>query len=160
MEEDNKTIKQWEKGLRIRHVAHSIAFSHYAMLNRVIGLISTLLSALVATAIFTSISETGNKYWIVIAGLISIITTLTSAATSFLKYGELAAMHNQALASFGKLRRDLELKILEGLSDKDIDKLQEINKKWSELEKSTPAIPNKIYDIAHKKVNKATSKEK
>lgn len=150
--EKQRVIKQWTNGLRIRHIAHSISFTYYHRIDRIVGVFSTLISALVATAIFSSFAESGSRNIIAIAGGISILATLSSAAAAFLKYGELAQRHNNAVAQFGSLRRELETMIMDETILNDNEKFQEINSKWSELEKSAPAIPSGIYKKASENV--------
>jgi hypothetical protein len=152
MEELNvKIINQWENGLRIRHMCHSIAFSYYNKINRLIGFISALMSAVVGTTIFSSFAESDSKSLIIIAGIMSILATISSSASAFLKFGELAEKHNQAVALFGLLRRRLEtLMIMNKPINEEL--LTELNNTWSELEKSTPAIPQRIYNLAFEKV--------
>lgn len=153
--ENNETINHWKNGLRIRHIAHSRAFSRFKLWDRMIGSVSTLLSAVVATTVFASFADSDSNRLIIIAGGISILATLFAASYSFLKLGELAERHHQAAASFGQLRRSLEVILM----DKDIvsvdhEKLLEINAVWSELEKKVPDIPQRIYNRARKRIYK------
>ncbi|WP_241273169.1 SLATT domain-containing protein [Belliella calami] len=151
----DKVIAQWTKGLRIRHIAHSISFSYYHRIDRIIGLLSTLISAMVATAIFSSFAQSESRNIIIIAGAVSVLATLLSAAAAFLKYGELAERHNNAVAQFGSLRRELETMVMNETILNDNMKFQEINTKWSELEKSSPAIPSKIYRKASDRISQS-----
>ncbi len=164
--EKAKLVSQWQRGLRIRHISHAKSHSRYNKWNRIVGFGSAVLSALVATAIFSSSSDGGEattneaiealneeRSVMLIAGIISILATLFSSAASFLKLGELAAQHNLAVASYGQLRRDLELEIVQGIDDADMEKLQAINARWSELEQNTPAIPSSIFEMAKRQVS-------
>jgi hypothetical protein len=158
--EKQTIINQWSNGLRIRHMAHSMSYSYYHRFDRIVGLFSTLLTALVATAIFSSFAESGSRIIITIAGGISILATLSAAAAAFLKYGELAERHNNAVALFGSLRRELETMIMDETILNDNQKMQELNSKWSELEKSAPAIPSRIFRKASEKVTQSASTTK
>ena len=81
--ENNEIINQWRNGLRIRHIAHSRAFSHFKLMDRIVGLASTILSAVVATTVFASMAESDSNTLILIAGGISILATLFAASYSF-----------------------------------------------------------------------------
>lgn len=163
-----KLVNQWQRGLRIRHICHAKAHTRYSRSNRIVGLGSALLSALVTTAIFSSAGgDSGepattnaaidalrtDRAIMLLAGLVSILAALFSSASSFLKLGELAAQHNLAVASYGQLRRDLELEIVQGIDDADMEKLQAVNARWSELEQNTPAIPSGIFEAAKRQVS-------
>lgn len=154
MTKDNLTLEQWQNGLHIRHIAHNQAFSHYKMWDRILGLISTILSAVVATTVFASMAESNTNTLIVIAGCISIFATLSAASYSFLKYAQLAEKHHQAAASFGQLRREIEL-MLYTSNTVDAEKIESLNQRWTDLEKDVPAVPQRIYDRASKKVRPA-----
>jgi hypothetical protein len=154
MDKDKLTLEQWQNGLHIRHIAHNQAFSHFKTRDRLLGLISTVLSAVVATTVFASMAESDSNVLIVIAGCISIFATLSAASYSFLKYAQLAERHHQAAASFGQLRRELELMIYTE-ENVQADKIEAINQRWTELEKDVPAVPQKIYDRASKKIRPA-----
>jgi hypothetical protein len=150
-------IAQWQTGLHIRHLAHSQCFSLYEARNRTIGLTSTILAALVSTAVIVSFTKSGNITLQAIAGSFSVLATLFAAANTFLKYGELATKHEVAASSFGQLRRELELsECWDGNITKDF--LATIMNKWGDLEKASPDIPNKLYAKAEhlvEKMNKA-----
>jgi hypothetical protein len=160
--EHTETINQWENGLHIRHIAHSLAFSYYNSADKTVGLSSTLLTALVSSAIFASISKpstdgfikTSSINVIVVAGVVSIIATLFSAANAFLKYGELAARHNQAVASFGSLRRELETTLMNTVVPLTPEKMEDFNAKWTKLEETVPAIPQRIFNKASRQVHR------
>ena len=157
--ENNELVNQWKNGLRIRHIGHTRAFSRFRSEDRVIGLLSTIFSAVVATTVFASLSKSETNTLIIIAGCVSVLATLLAASHSFLNYSELSERHRHAAASFGQLRRDLEATLIDkNVQSIDDEKLKQINLQWSELEKKSPAIPQKIYDRALKLVTTQKSK--
>jgi hypothetical protein len=115
----------------------------------VIGLTSTVLAALVSTAVIVSLTKAGTDTQKAFAGCFSVLAALFAAANTFLKLGELDAKHSSAVASFGQLHRKLELS--EGW-EKNVDKafLEKLMIQWGNLEKNAPAIPNGIYQKAQK----------
>jgi hypothetical protein len=147
-------IAMWNSGLRIRHMAHSIAFTHFKRLDKVTGVVAAVLSAVVGTTVFASLAKADNKALLVVTGSISVMSTVVISANSFLKFGELAERHNQAAASFGNLRRQLEVDLINNKDPNSLPKerLQELNDAWSELEKTSPAIPQRIYNHSEKSV--------
>ena len=150
--ESKELITMWNNGLRIRHMAHSIAFTHFKRLDKLTGVVATVLSAVVGTTVFASLAKSDNTSLLVIAGSISVLSTVVISANSFLKFGELAERHNQAGASFGNLRRQLEVDLINSNDTVSLSKegLQELNVLWSELEKTSPAIPQRIFNKCQK----------
>ena len=148
-EKEKQFVDQWQMGLRIRHIAHNKCFSRYKSLDRIVGLSAAILSALVSTTVIVSFTKSGSISLQAIAGSCSVLATLFASANTFLKYGELAAKHELTAASYGQLRRELELaECWDGGITKDF--LAQIMNKWAELEKASPDIPNKIYDASQK----------
>jgi len=155
--EKAKFVSEWQYGLHIRHAAHNRCFSFYKKWDRTVGLSATILSALVSTAVIVSFTKSGDITLQAIAGGCSVLATLFASANTFLKYGELAAKHELAAASYGQVRRQLELaECWEGGITKDF--LDQIMNKWGELEKASPDIPNDIYDAAKAKIDEDNAK--
>jgi len=154
---NKKLISKWKNSLKIRHIVHSSAFSHFKLMDRLLGLITIILSAIVTTTVFVSFGESESRILIAIAGGISVLTTLFAASHSFLNFAELAERHRQAAASFDQLRRDLDSILLnKNIESINHKKLQEMNAIWSELEKTAPSVPQRIYARA---TNKDTAKK-
>lgn len=146
----NELQLQWLKGIVANHIAHTRAATGYARSNRILGLTSTILSAVVSTALFSSINQNDSESLVFTAGILSMIATIIAASFSFLKYGELSEQHRQASRKYGVLRRQLEL-LLTDVSNPDLmEQMKQLNEKRLEVEEATPIIPNKIYESALK----------
>lgn len=140
-------IDQWLMGMHIRHIAHNKCFSRYKRLDRFVGLTATILAALVSTTVIVSFTKSGSLCLQAIAASFSVLATIFASANTFLKYGELAAKHELTAASYGQLRRELELaESYEGALTKDF--LEQLMNKWGELDKASPDIPQSIYRSA------------
>lgn len=152
--ENNEKIVQWNTGLRIRHMAHSIAFSNNKKYEIILGLCATVASALVGTTVFASFLESDNKNMIILAGCFSILATILTTANTYLKFGETAEKHNQALAAFGSLRREFEVNfVLDPHKNPNPEKLNEFSQKWAEQEKTAPAFSQKLYNECYRRVH-------
>ncbi|NMM50836.1 SLATT domain-containing protein [Marinigracilibium pacificum] len=154
---ENPVLKQWENGLRINHISHAMAASHYKKYDRSIGIANTILATIVASSIFAAISDSENTILLVVAGIFSVLAAVFNAIYTFLNYGELAEKHRQAWIGYGDLRKTFEAEtIFENSNNPDKIKefLLEFNKKLSDLEKVVPEIPQKIHDRAKQEVLK------
>jgi hypothetical protein len=153
---DEKTLaNQWINGLRIFHISHHRAATHFKRLGTIIGLLATVLSALAATTVFLSAFQSDRTTLMIIAGSLSVFTVIFTASHHFLKFGELSERHRQAGASFGELRRELEVLIQPDQKiDKNDPKFMEISAKWENAEKTAPPVPQSIYNRAKNEVLK------
>ena len=67
-----------------------------------------VLTSIVATSIFGSISETPpSKTWQVATGFISLAAAVLAALQTFFRFAEQAQMHLAAAANYLKMRRKL-----------------------------------------------------
>ena len=153
----NQLQVQWLKGIIINHIGHSKAATHYKSRDRGFGLITTILSAVVSTALFSSLSSETNENIVLIAGILSLFGTIASAAFTFLKYGELSEQHRQAAISYGTLRREFELLLAdENAADIHV-KMQDINVRRAQFEKTAPVLPQRIFEKAQQQADQNTA---
>ena len=149
-----KLLKAWLHGIKISHVGHTRAAVVYERRAKVLGVITTLISAIIATAIFSSAAASTNATLLVVAGILSAAAVVVSALATFLNYGQLAANHRLASIAYGGLRRRIELiTVFEDPSDLG-KKMPEIAEAWLKLEEASPDLPAGIFDYARKWVAK------
>jgi len=153
--QSNKLLFEWRQKIRIFHICHAKLSAFNYRLGRIIGLTATILSAIVATTVFTALTRSENTILLILAGIISIIAVIFSASHDFLKLPELALRHSQAVNLYGKLRRELEID-LNQMDDNEVTKevLNKISNEWSELDKKVPPVPNRLYQKIKKEVKK------
>jgi hypothetical protein len=102
-------LKQWWYRANINQQAHYLAGLRFAWLNRFLGIPTVILTAIVGTAVFASLTEGQvSPEWQIAAGLLSILATVLAALQTFLGYSERAANHRRASAEFGAIRREIE----------------------------------------------------
>ena len=75
----------WLKRVEADYHSHARLSARYTILGRGLGLITTILTAVVATTIFTALAKSDNIDILIIAGSISIIAIIFSASHDFLK---------------------------------------------------------------------------
>ena len=158
---DTSLVNQWQKGVRLRHISHNRAASSFKTKYQRLGVVTTVLSTLAASSIFASFADSEKIVWLITAGIISILTAVVNAINTFLSYGELAEKHRQAANGYGELRRFFETETLdaESLALDELKELLEIfNQKLSELEKSVPEIPQKLYNTVKKELDRKKTK--
>ena len=150
IKEPKDLISKWVERVTIIHICHARLSARYTQWGRRIGLLTTIFSAVVATALFTSFSQSDNTSLLIIAGSFSVIAVIFSASQNFLKFPELAEHHRQAISAYGKLKHDLEIENTYSLTDTEKKKklkrsLRNYNLDWSKYVKEFPPVPNDLY---------------
>lgn len=139
--------QEWLKGIRVVHVAQSRAAAYYSQRSRGLGLAVTLLSALAGTSLFAGLSSSSFTTVAIVAGGVSAIVAVLSAAQTFLNYGELSQKAHAASLKYGTLRREFEEGLVfatdEGKRQALMDKVW---KEWDQVDQEAPTIPNRIYN--------------
>ena len=156
------TLLQWQKGIRIDHMAQSRAAAYYSRRSRGLGLIVTILSVFVGTSLFTGLASSKDLGTIVlVAGAVSAVTAVLTAVQTFLNYGELAEKARNAANSYGVLRRDIEETLATTTdSQKLAAAMSDMGKQWDQLDSEAPVIPQSIYNQAAADVDKRLQGEK
>jgi hypothetical protein len=148
-------LDQWHRGIRLLHIAHAKAAARFRRWGRLLGVPVIVLTTVVGTSIFATISEQAiSENWKIAAGLMSGLAAVLSALQTFLDYGVLAEKHNLASIAFGALRRDLERALDAGPFDGGTrgQIMKEIKDRWAEIEREAPIVPDNLHRKAAKQV--------
>jgi hypothetical protein len=151
--------EQWLRGLRVNHVAHIRASAWYEQLHQILGLAAALVSTVVASNTWASISSISknNPTLELVVGMLSIAVPVLTTATAFLKPAELAEKHRAASVGYGELRRELEMvcKYHADSPDKIAQCMETIRVQWSDLDKKSPLISQAMWDRIAKQLHMA-----
>lgn len=113
--------------------------------NRLIGIISAILSAVVGSSIFISLGDKPtNNNVAIITGLISLSATILTSVLAFLKLPEIANQCHNSGNQYAEIRKDLELLLV---SNQNLDIDQELNKiknKWDDIRSNSIPTSDKI----------------
>lgn len=143
--------------LSIMNRAHWFAAKRYQRLSRALGIPVVVLTTATGTAIFVSFESGGAPERLrVAAGIFALIAAVLAGLQTFLNYSELSERHRTAAVAWGPIRRQCELmKNAPPESTEDLKRgIEEIDLVWAEAEKSSPSIPNDIYESAQEKQSK------
>jgi hypothetical protein len=146
---DMSLVREWHHGLRVAHKAHIQSAAHADNINRFLGIPSTIITAIVGTAIFASLAKDYAEIWQlkVLFGFFSIVATVLTALQTHLNFSEQAELHRKAAGSYGKLRRQLE-ELLATYSDAnpcEEEHLKAVGKAWADVEASAPSLSQSLY---------------
>jgi len=111
------------------------------------GAASMILSTIVGTAVFSSWESTAGDGWIrILIGMLSIAAASTAALQTFLYFSDRSGEHKLAGASYGALRRELELfkSVPPKTEEEALKSLESIKLKMDELAEKSPGVPSKF----------------
>ena len=154
-DEEPNVLDQWHRGIRLLHIAHAKAATRFRQRGRMLGVPVVVLTTIVGTSIFATISEDAiSETWKIAAGLMSGLAAVLSALQTSLNYGVLAEKHNIAVIAFGALRRDLErsLDASPHGAESRAQIMKQIGDRWAEIEREAPIVPDNIHRQAVKQV--------
>ena len=133
----------------------------YKKIHRAFGTIVVIITTVVGTSIFTSLSgSTTSQLVEVTTAILSVAAVVLAALQTFLGFADLQAEHKTAGVGYAQVRRDLEMLVLKypkgkGLSNSpEAVELELIKKLLDDLDKASPTISNQDWDRAWAKVAK------
>ncbi len=144
------------------HAAGVTGLGHYksaeiaARKHKAIGIPSVALAAVVATSIFSTLSEDVHIGWRIATGVVALAAAILAALQAFLNFGDLAEKHKAAGARYGDVRRRIDLFILEFSEAQDADRknalaqLTALAEELGRLASDSPTLSGALYDQAKK----------
>jgi hypothetical protein len=124
--------------------------------HRAIGIPSVALSAVVATSIFSTLSEGVHIGWRIATGVFALAAAILAALQAFLSFGDQAEKHKSAGARYGNVRRRIDLFIVEytgteqpdAVREEALEKLKSLAEELGKLASDSPTLPGALYDEA------------
>jgi len=133
--------------------AHYLTAKRYNRLNNWLGIPVVILTAIVGSAIFVSLSENPAVELRIATGFLSVLATVLASLQTFFKFPELAEKHSVSGAGYTKLKRKIDsvqLKFRGKPTEREafIEELDRITDEISKLDSDSKDIPDSIYDKA------------
>lgn len=143
-------LKDWQVGVRIFHVAHSKAASHYSRKHKTFGVVVIALTTIVGTTTFTSLETSLPPYAQILVGMISVTAVVFASLQTFLNYEGVAEKHRAAALKYGVLRRKLETILAAEPTDANVlhQFAETFRKEWDAVDSEGQILPQRFYDIA------------
>jgi hypothetical protein len=143
----SELVAQWHFRNHRVQMAHYESARYFERRHLMLGLPAILLSTIVGTTIFATISKDQNIAVQIVAGILSVAAAMLTALQTFLKYSELAEKHRLAGAKFAALKHQIELlSIFPPASDAELKTgLQAIEADWAKLREESPTLPPRIW---------------
>ena len=165
MDDILKLIDDFSKTSLMNRAAHYRA----ANLNRTrhywLGIPSIVIGTAVGTSIFASLNSNPSDAAKIFVGLISFLSAAMASLQTFFKFAENGEKHRLAGASYGNIRRKLDIMKVEYSSqehpsrEEALKELKEIGDVLGDLAKESPDIPDVAYKQAVKIENERAAKK-
>lgn len=145
------TARRYWRSAGRYELAHHRAAEIDSRRHRRIGLPSVIVSTFVATTIFTTLSETVDTRVRIGTGIVAVLGAILTALQAFLGLQEDAEKHQVAAARYGKVRRAIDVFLLEyGTSSEapradGLAALQKISEELSSANSDSPSLREAEY---------------
>ena len=117
-----------------------------------IGIPNVAISAIVATSVFSTLSENVDIRIKILTGVIALVAAILAALQAFLNFSERAEKYKAAGARYGKVRRDIDVFCLRFANGTDrqtaLSRLQEIGDTLGALAGESPTLSEAVYHAA------------
>jgi hypothetical protein len=145
-EDEQDLLSKWYIRADIVQAAHYSASSHLERLHYMVGLPAVLLTTVVGSSIFASLSDTGaqSNTLKIITGIFSIMAASLSAAQTFLRLGERANHHRVGGIRYSSLKREIEQTKVFPPDDLRAY-INTVRERWDKLNAECPTIPTRIF---------------
>ena len=138
--------------------AHFRVAKRHKRNHRLIGIAATTVSALIGTAVVSSLVQEKPQTWLQLtATFLSVTAVVLTALQTFLDDAGHAAQHKVAAAGYESVKRALDFVALKypsasgGIDDPGTAELEAIRMTLDDLVKQSPSIPDKDYDVVSKR---------
>lgn len=148
-------LRHWRFRVHRVQLGHYLAGRHYDLMHLLLGIPAVVLSAIVGSAVFSSLATEGLPVGCtVLVGFLSIASLVLTALQTFLKYSELAERHKIAGARFADLKHQIEMVAVFDIEDRDAVrlKLESVEKLWARVREESPNLPARIWDCVEKEL--------
>jgi hypothetical protein len=143
-----------ERAIAYRALAINKDNSHYRMASRydrrhkLLGVPVIVTTAIVSTAIFTTLETEASGGWRIATGLLSVVAVVLSALQTFFNYAELSQRHQGSARGYSRVRRSIEIFLLRydpAAAEAALADLTQISEQLGQLEAEEPAISARVY---------------
>lgn len=112
-----------------------------------IGIATCIITTVVGSSIFLSMSHSSNAVSNIIFGTLSIVAAVLAGLQTFLNLSERSEKHRATAIRFSSIVRRLEIIIYSGNNELGAIKrsLEEVRKEWDSINLDSPLAPMKVW---------------
>jgi len=153
----------WECRCAAAEEVHFDVAEELSRRNLFLGIPVVVLSAIVGTSLFASVSGDGVDVWIrIAAGTVSLIAGVLASIQTFLRFGARAEQHRVAAERWAAVKREIEkVRALPAEQVGDANELlDDIKTRMDQAADKAPAMPKRRWDRALAKQERAAKQER
>lgn len=144
MPTQDQVLDDWYQRVAITQRAHYLSADYYGTRKYWLGIPAVVLSTLVGTSVFATVTKRPELWLQITVGLASVAAALFASLQTFLGYSERAEKHRIAGAKYGALGRELEQ--LRALGTTPLQEaMSEVRKRLDDLAVESPSNTLRIY---------------
>jgi hypothetical protein len=147
--EDLALLEEWGARVTAAQHAHYYMMSRLRILNTWLGVPVVMLTAVVGTSLFATLTRATDKTSPVLRatlGAISVAAAILSALQTFFKFGERAEKHAIAADWFSALRREIEqYTSIHPTSGPPAEVVGDLRKEINKVVQNSPAIGERVW---------------
>lgn len=140
-------LLQWYRRVRRAQLAQGDAASHYSKQSRWLGVPTVVLTALVSTSVFATLTKPADLWLQILTGMVSVAASVLAALQTFLRSSDEAGIHQAASREYGALRR--EIAQVGAVGGKPRDELEtaidRIRERYDEISTASPNVPQATF---------------
>jgi len=146
---ERQLLEEWNERVTLEQRAHYEASLLFGARKLRIGVPSVILSTIVGTAVFASLSEAEVSVVLrVITGTLSVVAAILAALQTFLGYSERGANHQRARTEYGKIRRTIEQLLVGDHSTSLSQEITDVREQIDAADEKAPDVPNRAWKKA------------
>ena len=145
-----KSREYWRNAGRLR-MGHYIAAEAAEKKHKWVGIPSVIFSAVVATSVFSTLSEQVDIWIRIVTGCMAVCAAVLASLQAFLNFADKAEHHKIAAAKYFSARRQLDMFQLtyqskgDDANEEAIAELKIITEQLATLSNESPTLSEKTY---------------
>ena len=145
-----KSREYWRNAGRLR-MGHYIAAESAERKHKWIGIPSVIFSAVVATSVFSTLSDQVDMWIRIVTGCVAVCAAVLASLQAFLNFADKAEHHKIAAAKYFTARRQLDMFQLTYQNKGDdaataaIEELKIITEQLATLSNESPTLSEAVY---------------
>jgi len=153
----------WECRCAAAEEVHFDVAEELSRRNLFLGIPVVVLSAIVGTSLFASVSGDGVDVWLrIAAGTVSLIAGVLASIQTFLRFGARAEQHRVAAERWAAVKREIEK--VRALPSEQVGEanelLDDIKARMDQAADKSPAMPKRRWSRALAKQERAAKQER
>lgn len=147
-----RTTEVWQKRIVVACWAHQQLCNEYAHHARIFNVLSVTLNAVVGSAIFSSLGDSSQAFWLrFIAGAVSILVAVISSVKTELNFDGLREQHRLAHRGYDRVKQRVEQLRQVRFIDPVDNETGQLNNEWelvleeaNQLSTDAPTVPERV----------------